>query len=217
METGESRRKVIQRRARPSRWGIFVKILLALLVCAGVGFAGWRYSSEVLALLPLDKWLGKAPPPKEAAPPPEKVRKSMTLYFAHPDATRLIAEERRMEPPADELLRVRRLLEELIRGPQTDAVPALPKKTRVRNVYFAGAGLVVVDLSSEVDELKPAGVGAELLATFAIVHTICENVESVKSVRLLVDGAEREALAGGVSLGEPLRPRPELVRRPTVN
>jgi spore germination protein GerM len=193
-------------RRRTRRGGRFWLYLLLLVLLGAGGYGAWKY------LLP--RFLR---PAQEAATPvvpaEAQVKKAIKLYFADPEWTRLVAEERKMEPPLDTVARVRRLVEELIRGPQNGAAPVLPAGTKLRNVYLAPDGLIVLDFEPEVGALHAQGAGGELLGVFALVHTICENAESVRSVRILVGGEEKETMAGYVRINEPLRPRPELVKK----
>ena len=71
----------------------------------------------------------------EAGPPAEQ--EEVTLYFANPQATALVPEKRSLTFPLDADLetRLRTVLEELIRGPQTDNLAAtIPPEVKVLSV-----------------------------------------------------------------------------------
>jgi hypothetical protein len=46
---------------------------------------------------------------------------------------------------------------------------------------------------------------------FAVVNTLTYNFKSIKRVFILIDGSEKETLAGHIDLSRPLLPRYDLV------
>ncbi len=136
-----------------------------------------------------------------------------TLYFADPRWTRLVPEKTPLQLPAEGATRVRALIEALAQGPRQAGSPVLPKGMKLRGAYLGRNGLAVIDLDQEL-EGGAGGASGELLTVYALVHTVVENVPGVQSVQILVNGQERETLAGHVKISEPLRPSPEWVTPP---
>jgi spore germination protein GerM len=101
---------------------------------------------------------------------------------------------------------MRALVEALAAGPRGDGAPVLPKDTRLRGAYVGKDGLALLDLEPWPEGTELGGASGELLAVFALVQTITQNVPGIRSVQLLVGGEERETLAGHVKISEPLRP-----------
>ncbi len=139
-------------------------------------------------------------------------RQEVTLYFAHPRWTRLVAEPREIPAGLNAVERIQRLVQELARGPSgAGAAPVLPRSARLRGAYLGRDGLVFLDFDGEsLKGFDPGGASGELLTVFALVHTVVENTPGIRRVQILVDGEEKETLAGHVAVGGPLEPQPEL-------
>ncbi|NLY89157.1 MAG: hypothetical protein GX085_06000 [Firmicutes bacterium] len=139
--------------------------------------------------------------------------KTAHLYFAAPEnkGPELWAEERELpegaKSPSD---LARRLLEELFAGPGEKSLllPAVPPGGWVRELWVNGK-TAVVDLKAELEPAVQGGI-AELLAVYSIVNTLAVNLD-LESVTLLVAGEKGRTLGGHLVLGEPLKPRFDLV------
>ncbi len=136
---------------------------------------------------------------------------TVTLYFADSKWTQLVAQQKSYTADPDPVKRIEDLVELLVEGPAQGAEPVLPAGTKLRKVYLGPDGLAVIDFEPTLDELRSYGASAEMLSVFALVHTICNNVEGINSVQILVDGREQETFAGHVRISEPLGPRSDLV------
>jgi hypothetical protein len=134
-----------------------------------------------------------------------------TLYFADPRWTKLVAEARRLQLPAEGAGRIRALVAALADGPREAGAPILPQGAKLRGAYLGPGGLAAVDLEAEAVAEGAGGTSGELLLVYALVHTVVENVPGVQGVQILVDGQERETLAGHVKISGVLRPEPELL------
>jgi hypothetical protein len=63
-----------------------------------------------------------------------------------------------------------------------------------------GGQLAVVDLRSSFVDQHPSGVEVESLTLLSIIGTLHANIPQIEQVRFLVDGAQRETLAGHADL-----------------
>ena len=91
--------------------------------------------------------------------------------------------------------------------------PVFPRDSVVRATFLLPDGTAFVDLGG--DTLKNGwGTGSheELMAVYSIVSTVTTNFPEAKRVRILVNGAQADTLAGHVSLRHSLTPLPSLVR-----
>ena len=71
----------------------------------------------------------------------------------------------------------------------------------VKHVFMTEDGLCIVDLNSVFAEGHRSGVMVEEMTIASFVESLALNVPSVKRVKFLVDGRERETLAGHADLG----------------
>ncbi len=200
------RRSTSARRARPGRsvWGR-LGCLVVVLVLGALAGAGWLWWSGRLA--PVEVW--------DRVVAAGRARHKVTLYFADPRWTRLVAEEREIPAGLGAPELMARLVEELASGPGgAQAAAVLPKGARLRGAYLGEGGLALLDFDGKgLEGFSAGGASGELLTVFALVHTVVENVPGVREVQILVDGQERETLAGHVKISEPLSPDTGLTGR----
>lgn len=149
----------------------------------------------------------EAPLPTPAPVSPEEAGRKVRLFFADPETTTLREESRQLPEGVTAVEDARRLLEELIRGPGGTLAPTIPEGTRVRQLYIDGEGTAYVDFTRELQANHPGGTAGELLTIYSIVDTLTSNLEQVKRVQLLVEGAEITTLAGHIDSRRPFVPR----------
>ena len=66
----------------------------------------------------------------------------------------------------------------------------------VRSVFLVDPGLVVIDVTASFADGHRSGILVEELTVASLIHTISANIPGVLRVKILVDGKERETLAG---------------------
>ncbi len=133
------------------------------------------------------------------------------LYFPRTDRSGLGLEQRELslgDNPAD---RAGAVVQALLAGPRTDLSPVFPPGLTLRQAFVDQAGLASLDFS--LDHPGPAsGAVQERLGLWAVVNTLCLNLEEVRAVKILVDGGEAPTLFGHVNLSRPLLPDEGLIR-----
>lgn len=156
-----------------------------------------------------------APPPgggsgKSALEPLEKL--TVRVYFPAVGGDGLVAETREIFDTAYPGDRAKQILSDLISGPVTPgALHAVPRGTRLRQVYVLANGEAWADFSEDLALGMTGGSAAEVLAVYAIVDSIALNVPEIRRVGILVGGRERETLDGHLDLRRPLPPDESLV------
>lgn len=153
-------------------------------------------------------------PPDGAKPAPAApaARRVVSLFFMSDDDALLHAEEREI-PAGPALEEARALVEELLAGPRTGLVAAIPAETRLLQLFITKEGTAYVDLSKDIQERILPGSSSEICAVYSIVDSLTENISDIKKVFILVDGQERDTLAGHVNLELPLAPDKSLIAR----
>jgi hypothetical protein len=76
----------------------------------------------------------------------------------------------------------------------------LAQGSGVKDVFMTADGLCVVDLSGAFADGHRSGVMVEEMTIASMVESLALNVPSVRQVKFLVDGKERETLAGHADL-----------------
>ncbi len=103
--------------------------------------------------------------------------------------------------PPELALRAREVLRALIHEYlKSDSSHPLAKGSEVKNVYLLSDGTAVLDLTSALVDGHPSGILEEQMTIASMVETISANVSGIHQVKILVDGKERETLAGHADL-----------------
>jgi spore germination protein GerM len=174
-------------------------LCVILLVLIAIFFSGG--SEERIRRLENDKLAHPAPAPEE---PPE--RRMVTLFFLANGDDLLHGEEREIMAGRSVAEEAEQVLDELIRGSEGDLISPLPPEASVRQVFITAEGVAFVDFSREIMEKSSYGSSSELSAVFAVVNSLAYNFKSIKRVRILVEGGERETLGGHIDLSKPFVP-----------
>ena len=124
----------------------------------------------------------------------------------------LEAQPFRLPKPGGTAERVHIIAQQLQAAPPSDSLASpLPKGTTIRAVYVLN-GIVWLDLSKEfLTPAKPTALG-ERLAVYGLVNSFLLNDQTLRGVRILVDGRQISSAWGWLDLSNPLGPDLSLVR-----
>ena len=138
---------------------------------------------------------------RPVAPPTSGPTERMTLYVAHDDAGVLRAEGANIPLPGTRQQRAEELLRALLEiYLSKDAPHVLAAGADVRAVYLVDPGLAVIDVNAAFANGHRSGVLEEELTVMSMVQTLAANIPNVLRVKILVDGKERDTLAGHADL-----------------
>lgn len=199
---------------------------------------GWLPALGLLLLFPCGCGSGGSEPPGEGDPEPASAgpavnasgqnegqdptnafeplpQQQVKLYFPSIDAEVLVPEQAEIFQTASPVDRAKQILSDLISGPNQDyALPCLPARTRLRQVYVLENGVAYVDFTGDLTLGLGGGSSRELMAVYAIVDSLALNIPEIERVGILVDGQPIQTLNGHMDLRRPLPPNLSLVRRP---
>jgi Sporulation and spore germination len=74
--------------------------------------------------------------------------------------------------------------------------------SEVRDVYLVDPGLAVIDLNAAFADSHRSGVLVEELTVASLIHTVSANTPGILRVKIVVDGKERDTLAGHADLSD---------------
>ncbi|MEE9218947.1 MAG: GerMN domain-containing protein [Acidobacteriota bacterium] len=179
-------------------------MVLALLLVAAVWLALGR-REEIPGPPEEEPLAGQAVIVDEEAPladPQKSADREVVLFFSREGTAGLYPEMRRILVTASLTDQVRQVVEALIRGPRRAlGVAVLPKQAQLRQIYLDREGNAYVDFTPELVTRHPGGTEAEVATLFALVNALTYNFPEIRSVQILVDGEQRETLAGHLDLG----------------
>lgn len=103
--------------------------------------------------------------------------------------------------PPEPVLRAREVLRALLNEYlKSGSSHPLTKGSEVKNVYLLSDGTAVLDLTAALVDGHPSGILEEQMTIASMVETMSANVSGIHQVKILVDGKERETLAGHADL-----------------
>lgn len=124
----------------------------------------------------------------------------VTLYFASEDGTMLVPEQRRIELNSS-VQQEKTIIEELIKGPQTEGLlPTMPAETIVKDVTVKD-GICQVDLSFDLKSKFFTTPESKYIMIYSIVNTLTES-SKINKVAFLVDGKKDIEFTKDIDLRE---------------
>lgn len=175
---------------------ILIMFLVLLLVAAGLGYYAYRLKKHVaLEEQRLTQQQSVVLPPGSGPTTP------ITLYVASGSDGSLHRLQDSLALPVERSERARAILRALFaRYPQNSPQSPNNPGSDLRDVFLLGNDTAVVDTSAGFADNHPSGVLAEELTIASIVATLNANNSQIMRVKILVDGKERETLAGHADL-----------------
>jgi hypothetical protein len=175
---------------------IVVMFIVLLLIAAGLGFYAYHLKSKVAAdeqRLALQSQV--------VVPPSSGPTTLVTLYVASDQEGGLRRSQVNVALPQERSERARAILRSLL---ATYLLPGSPHPigagSDVRDVFLLGSDTAVIDTNAGFADSHPSGVLAEELTIASMVSTLNANDPQIARVKILVDGKERDTLAGHADL-----------------
>jgi hypothetical protein len=174
-----------------------LQIAVAVLVVAALGLSiyAWHMRKTVAAtpVAPIDT--------RPLAPPVTGPTEKVVLYVAHDDDGTLRAEAAQIPMPSGRQQRAEELARALISlYLEKNSPHVIGAGTEVRSVFLVDPGVAVIDMNGAFADSHRSGVLVEELTVASLIHTITANTPNILRVKILIDGKERETLAGHADL-----------------
>jgi hypothetical protein len=170
-----------------------VAVLLAITL--GMSLYVWQMRGRV------DRGELSAADTQPVAPPVSGATEQVILYVAYDDSGVLRPKPLRIPLPSGRQERAAEMLHALLNLYLDKFSPhPLGAGSEVRDVYLVDPGLAVIDLNAAFADSHRSGVLVEELTVVSLVHTLSANIPGIARVKILVDGKERDTLAGHADL-----------------
>jgi Sporulation and spore germination len=175
---------------------IVLIFIVLLLVAAGLGYYAYHLKAKVAA-----EEQRLAQQSQVVVPPASGPTTLVTLYVASDQEGGLRRSSLNVALPQERSERARAILRALIGiYLQPDSQHPIGAGSDVRDIFLMGNDTAVVDTNAEFADAHPSGVLAEELTIASIVTTLNANDPQITQVKILVDGKERDTLAGHADL-----------------
>jgi hypothetical protein len=172
-------------------------IALAVLLVAALGLSGYawhmRKSAVSAPLTTVDT--------RPLAPPPAGPMERVVLFVAHDEDGTLRPESAQIPMPSGRQQRSEELLRALLSLYLDKSSPhVLGPGAEIRSVFLVDPGAAVIDVNGAFADSHRSGVLVEELTVASLIHTISANTAGLLKVKILVDGKQRDTLAGHADL-----------------
>jgi len=135
------------------------------------------------------------------APPVAGPTERVTLFVAHDNLGVIRAESALIPMPSGRQERAEELLRALLSLYLDKSSPhPLGSGADLRGVFLVDPGVAVIDLNGAFADTHRSGILVEELTVVSLIHTISANTQGILKVKILVDGKERDTLAGHADL-----------------
>jgi hypothetical protein len=174
---------------------LVIAVLVLLIAALGMSFYVWRMRGRAAAVP------AAATDTRPVVAPVAGPTEQVTLYVAYDDVGILRPQSARIPMPSVRQQRAEELLRSLIALYLDKASPhPLPPGADIRGIYLVDPGLAVVDLNAAFADGHRSGALAEELTVASFIQTLAANIPGILRVKILVEGEERETLAGHADL-----------------
>ena len=177
----------------PRHFYIAVSVLLAAVL--GMSVYAWHMRGRAAATP--DASTDTRPVVAPVAGSTEQV----TLFVAYDDVGVLHSQPAQIPLPSVRQQRAEELLRALIALYLDKNSPhPLPPGSDIRSVYLVDPGLAVIDVNAAFADGHRSGVLEEELTVASLIQTLSANMPGISKVKILVEGKERQTLAGHADL-----------------
>ena len=174
---------------------LVIGIAAMLMVVLIAGVYAWRMRGRV------EEVESGATYAHPVAPPVQGPTEQVTLYVAYDDPGVLRAQAAKIPLPEGRQQRAQELLRALLNlYLEKSSSHPLPPGAEIRDVYLVDPGLAVIDTNAAFADGHRSGVLIEELTVASMIETLAANNPGIMRVKILVDGKQRETLAGHADL-----------------
>ncbi len=176
---------------------LFITMIVLLIAVVALGIYGlhMKHQAELATLL--------GPEAKPVTAPVNGSTAIVALFIPNDSDGVLVRSDVSISIPSDPSGRAREILRALVTACQAkDSTHPLPPDADIKDVFLPSANLAVINANAAFADGHRSGVLVEQLTIAAIARTLAVNMPDIKQFKLLIDGKERETLAGHADLLE---------------
>jgi len=172
-----------------------ISIGVLLVAALGLSLYAWHMRKTVVSVPTA------AVDTRPLAPPISGPTERVVLFVAHDEDGSLRPESAQIPMPSGRQQRAEELLRTLLsQYLDKSSTHVLGAGSDIRSVYLVDPGVAVIDVNAAFADTHRSGVLVEQLTVASLIHTISANSQGILKVKILVDGKERETLAGHADL-----------------
>jgi spore germination protein GerM len=167
----------------------YIAVSILMIAVLGMGLYAWHMRGRAASGASLDT--------RPVVPPVAGATEQVTLFVAYDDIGVLHPQSARIPLPSVRQQRAEELLRTLLALYLDKSSPhPLPPGSDVRSVYLVDPGVAVIDVNAAFADGHRSGVLSEELTVTSLIQTLSANLPGILRVKILVEGKERQTLAG---------------------
>jgi hypothetical protein len=174
---------------------LFIALSVLLAAVLGMSIYAWHMRGRAAATpaVSVDT--------RPVIPPVAGNTERVTLFVAYDDIGVLRAQSAQIPMPSVRQQRAEEVLRALIALylVKSSSHP-LPPGSDIRSVYLVDPGLAVIDINAAFADGHRSGVLVEELTVTSLIQTLSANIPGILKVKILVEGKQRDTLAGHADL-----------------
>jgi len=130
----------------------------------------------------------------------------VNLYFINRRLPKLSIEKRKVLNLPDKQQMLKQVLSVLAHGPLSKLYPSIPPNFSISGVFILGnTAYINIKKSNDENGLNMGGIETEQLLLYSIVNTTLSSNNTLKYVKILLNGEEAETLMGHIDASEILK------------
>lgn len=177
----------------PRHLQITIALLLAGILITGIYIIQLTHNEQAKNMLGIEA--------NPLGPPVKGKPERISVLVAYDEDRALRWRQTTVALPSDRNLRAREVLRAVLSQYLENPSPhRLGKGADVKDVYLINGEAAVIDTTPQFADEHPSGILLEEMTICSLVETLNANVPGITRVKFLVDGRERETLAGHVDL-----------------
>ncbi len=177
----------------PRHFQIAFSFLLVAILIVGVYITQLRHAEQVKTQQGLAE--------TSVAPEEQGKNESIRVLLAYDDDLALRWRQTEAFMPQERDLRARAVLRTVLaQYLQTPSPHPLARGADIKDVYMVSDDTLLVDTTAPFADGHPSGVLLEEMTLASLIESLTANVPGINKVKFLVEGKERETLAGHVDL-----------------
>ena len=177
---------------------VVITIVILLAGLAGMGLYGYHLRRQAVELLKTSA------DTRPVAPPVSGPTQQITVFIPNDDNGDLVRRDISAALPPEPTLRAREIVHVLIaQWQEKNSTHPIGTNADVKEVFLLDDNkIAVVDVNGAFADEHRSGILVEELTMASLARTLGANINGLQEVKLIVDGRERETLAGHADLDE---------------
>ncbi|HEY6970076.1 MAG TPA: GerMN domain-containing protein [Candidatus Angelobacter sp.] len=177
----------------PRHFQITIALLLAAILISGFYIIRLTHKEQAKSLPRMEE--------KLTAPTISARPEHIQVLVAYDEDRALRWREATVTLPNERNLRAREVLRAVLAEYLQHPSPhPLGKGADIKDVYMINNETVLIDTTAQFADSHPSGILLEEMTICSLIETLTANVPGITKIKFVVDGQERDTLAGHVDL-----------------